>query len=85
VLWPMILPPKITLWLFAGVVALATVSAPVFKAKRTKALLISTIISVVAFIPSCATIKAMGNARRFRVFDIPTTDRISGEHALPAG
>lgn len=70
-LWPIILPLKITFWLFAGIVAVATASAPLLKWKRTKTLLISTIIVVLAFVPTCVAVKSVVDTHRFGVCDIP--------------
>ncbi len=75
-LWPIVLPLKVTFSLFVGIVVVATASATVFKWKRTKTLLISTIIAILAFVPSLAEIQSVIDARRFGVFDIPDFDGI---------
>ncbi len=85
-LWPIILPLKITFWLCAGIVAVATASAPLLKWKRTKTLLISTIIVVLAFVPTCAAVKSVVDTHRFGVFDIPdfaNVDDVRVERYLP--
>ena len=75
-LWPIVLPLKVTFSLFVGIVVVATASATVFKWKWTKTLLISTIIAILAFVPSLAEIQSVIDARRFGVFDIPDFDGI---------
>jgi len=71
-LWPIVLPFKIAFWSLVGFVALATVVAPLFRWRVGKTLAISTLLAFIAFIPSCATIMTVLDARRFGVFHYDT-------------
>ena len=85
-LWPVLLPLKITFWLFAAVVTLVTIAAPVMKWKRTNTCLVSVAIAVLAFVPSCTAIMAVIDAQRFGVFEIATFDAVDDfrvERCLP--
>ena len=70
-LWPIVLPLKITVGLLVGIVAVATASAPLLKWKRTQTFLISTIIAVLAFVPTCVAVKSVVDSHRFGVSDVP--------------
>ncbi len=67
-LWPLVLPLKITFWSLAGLVALVTVVLPIFKWKRRNVLSVSLLVAFVAFIPSCTAVMSIVDARRFGVF-----------------
>lgn len=68
-LWTVLLPIKLTLCLFAVLVALVTLLAPVLKWKRGTTFLLTTILAGVAFIPSCAGIMKVDDAHRFGIFE----------------
>jgi hypothetical protein len=68
-LWPIVLPFKITFWCLAVLVGIATATAPVLKWKRGKTFLIISLIACVAFIPSCVGIMAVIDTQRFGVFE----------------
>jgi hypothetical protein len=67
-LWPFVLPLKITFYLMTGLVALLTVCAPIMKWKRATVFAYSTSVACIAFIPSCTGIKELIDAHRFGVF-----------------
>lgn len=67
-LWPVVLPFKITFWLFATVVVLATVFAPALNWNRVKTFWLISLLCFLAFIPSCAGIMAVIDSKRFGVF-----------------
>ena len=68
-LWPFVLPVEITFWCFVAFIAIATLAAPALKWKRPRAFLTAVSVAVVAFIPSCAGIKTILDARRFGLFE----------------
>lgn len=67
-LWPLVLPLKITFWCFAWLVATVTLLAPLFKWKRGTAFLASFVLAAVAFIPSCTAVMSVIDQRRFGAF-----------------
>ncbi|TWU39581.1 hypothetical protein [Novipirellula artificiosorum] len=67
-LWPLVLPFKITFWLLTGFVAIATLAAYVFKRNLGKTFLISSVLACLAFIPVCSGIMSFMDATRFGVF-----------------
>jgi hypothetical protein len=76
-LWPIILPLKITLCLFAAVVAAMTLSAPLLKWKCGKTFLITALLGLVALIPSCAGIMTVLDKHRFGVFHYATFGEVA--------
>jgi hypothetical protein len=76
-LWPIVLPFKITLCLFAAVVAAMTLSAPLLKWRRGKTFLNTVLLGLVAFIPSCAAINTVLDKHRFGVFHYATFDEVA--------
>ncbi|MEM6688088.1 MAG: hypothetical protein AAF664_01590 [Planctomycetota bacterium] len=75
-LWPVVFPLKITLWLLAGFVFVATVTAPVCKWRVEKAFLVSSFLAIIAFVPLCSGIGTYVNAGRFGVFEYESFDEI---------
>ncbi|QDV67047.1 hypothetical protein Poly24_07380 [Rosistilla carotiformis] len=75
-LWPIVLPFKITFWSLAGLVSLLTLLSPVLKWKRGKTFLIASLLACLAFIPSCAGIMAVLDAQRFGVFSYGTYSEV---------
>ena len=71
-LWPIVLPFKITCWILAGFVAAVILVSPLFKWKLGKAVLISTFIALLAFIPICAGVGSIIDSKRFGVFHYAT-------------
>ncbi|TWU55340.1 hypothetical protein [Rubripirellula reticaptiva] len=71
-LWPIILPLKITLWVLAGFIVTAVVVAPLFKWRRGKVAFVSLLVALLAFIPVCAGIGSVLDSNRFGVFDYET-------------
>jgi hypothetical protein len=68
-LWPLVLPFRITLFVLLALALLATVLAPIVKWKRSKAFGNCLALSVLAFVPSCAVITRLVDAQRFGMFE----------------
>ena len=67
-LWPIILPFQITACVFASVIIIATLAAPLAKLKRLPTFFAMMILGFVGFIPSCSEIMKIIDAKRFGVF-----------------
>lgn len=65
-LWPVVLPAKITFWMLVALVLIATLTA---KSKRGKVFAISVVLAVIAFVPSCVGIQAILDTQRFGTFE----------------
>ncbi|MGI9458251.1 MAG: hypothetical protein ACR2NU_16935 [Aeoliella sp.] len=76
-LWPFILPFKITLGVFSLLLATVTVLAPAFRWKRTHAVFGGTVIAMLAFIPSCSVITYGLDQYRFGVFSYADFDSVN--------
>ena len=76
-LWPIVLPFKITFWCLAVLVGIATAAAPLFKWKRRSTFLIASLIAWVAFIPVCAGIMVVIDRQRFGVFEYGAFDDVN--------
>lgn len=76
-LWPVILPLKITFWTLSGLVLLVTVLAPRMSRKRSTTFLRSACLAFVAFIPSCIGIELIVDRFRFGHFEYATYDDIT--------
>jgi hypothetical protein len=86
-LWPIVLPIKITFWCLLALVGVATAVAPALKWKRGKMFLIVTFIACIAFVPSCIGIMAVIDKQRFGVFEYTSFDDVNDfrvERYLPA-
>lgn len=68
-LWPIILPFKITACVLLALIVLATLASPLVKWRRAPTFFVVTLLSFFAFIPSCATVMHFVDAKRFGVFD----------------
>jgi len=85
-LWPIVLPFKITFWSLTAFVVLVTAIAPVLKWKRAKTLLVSTLLAMLAFTPSCTGVMYLVDAMRFGYFEYATFDDVNdfrAERYLP--
>ena len=71
-LWPIVLPFKITFWGLTGFVATVALVSPWFKWRRGKAILVSTLVAFIAFLPVCAGVGAIVDSKRFGVFQYET-------------
>ena len=71
-LWPIVLPFKITLGISATFIAVTILVSPSFKWRRGKAILISTLIAFLAFLPVCAGVGSIVDSRRFGIFQYET-------------
>ena len=67
-LWPILLPLKITLAMAIAYVAIATAIAPRWKWKRSKAFIVTTLVACLGFAPSCAVVTWMVDRVRFGEF-----------------
>ncbi len=67
-LWPIVLPFKITFCIFAGLVAIVTIFAPAVKWKRGKTFAIASGIACIVFVPFCAGVMENIDSQRFGVF-----------------
>ncbi len=84
--WPIILPLKITFCTLALAVFAVTLFAQSLKWKRGKAFLVSSLLAIVGFIPSCTGIQLVADAFRFGHFEYATFDDINdfrAERYLP--
>ncbi|WP_182871459.1 hypothetical protein [Stieleria mannarensis] len=75
-LWPIVLPFKITFWVLAGFVATVALVSPWFKWRRGKAVVISTLVAFLAFVPVCAGIGSILDSHRFGVFHYSTYSEV---------
>ena len=71
-LWPVIVPFKIAFWSLTALVAFAVVIAPLLKWKTSKTFLVSTLLALVAFVPSCTGIMYVVDGMRFGNFEYAT-------------
>lgn len=71
-LWPIVLPFQITACILLVVILLATLAAPFLKWRRLSTFFGVTLLSTLAFVPSCNTIMKVLDAERFGVFDYKT-------------
>ncbi|WP_339745314.1 hypothetical protein [uncultured Rubinisphaera sp.] len=67
--WPLVLPFQITIGLLSAIVLLSPMIASVMNWKRRKTFLIFTLLSLLAFIPSCALIATITDHFRFGLFE----------------
>ncbi len=75
-LWPIVLPFKITFCIVAGFVTAAVLLSPLFKWKLGKTVLVSVFIGLLAFAPICAGIGSILDSRRFGVFHYDTYSEV---------
>ncbi len=80
-LWPVILPFQITCLLLTTGVVLLTVYASVFRWKRWRTFLISALLALLAFIPSCVGIMFLVDGTRFGNFEFATFKDINDPRA----
>ena len=75
-LWPLELPVKITFWLLIALVLLATIVSVKLKWSPRKTFVIASLIAFIGFIPSCAIVMNVVDARRFGVFEYVSYDEV---------
>ena len=75
-LWPVVLPFKITFWALTGFVITVALISPLLKWKRGKATLISMFIALLGFIPICAGVLSFLDSKRFGVFQYSTYSEV---------
>lgn len=80
-LWPFVLPFKITFFSMLGIIALATAIAPIIRVRRTIAFACVLGACVLLFIPSCSVVMKKIDATRFGEFKYSTTAEIQDSHA----
>ncbi len=56
--WPLVLPAKMTSWLLAALILIATIAAPRFRKKRGRVFAWSILLVLTLFIPACIAIQA---------------------------
>ncbi|MEM9368917.1 MAG: hypothetical protein AAGD07_23240 [Planctomycetota bacterium] len=84
--WPVVLPFQVTLGVLCVLIAIATIAAPLLKWRRAPTLVVVSLLSLVAFVPSCAGVMAVLDANRFGVFEYETfhdVDDFRVERFLP--
>ncbi|TWU54348.1 hypothetical protein Poly51_30650 [Rubripirellula tenax] len=67
-LWPIVLPFKISLAVLFGLVAVAVLISPLLGWRRGKTLLVSMFVAILAFLPVCAGVGSILDSQRFGVF-----------------
>ena len=75
-LWPIVLPFKITACVLLAVVFLATLAAPLARWRRVPTFVGVMVLSFLAFVPSCTGIMNILDAKRFGVFDYQTFNEV---------
>jgi hypothetical protein len=75
-LWPLELPVKITFGLLVALVLLATVGSLRLKWAPRKTFVIASLFAFVGFIPSCAVVMKIVDARRFGIFQYASYDEV---------
>ena len=75
-LWPLVLPVKITFWLLVALVLMATIGSVRLKWPTRKTFVIASVIAFVGFIPSCTIVMSIVDARRFGVFEYASYDEV---------
>lgn len=75
-LWPIILPMKITFYTMLTLIILLTLAAPLARMRRVPVFLGGLLVALVAFVPSCAVLMKTMDARRFGTFDYKTFEEV---------
>ncbi|MGI9473688.1 MAG: hypothetical protein ACR2NZ_19250 [Rubripirellula sp.] len=68
-LWPLVLPFKITFWVFASLLGVSVIVAPLLKRKRSRVFLWGFPMALLAFVPSCSIVMSVIDKSRFGVFE----------------
>ncbi len=76
-LWPIVFPFQITVCLFALVIIIATLAAPLARLKRLPTFFAMMLLGVVGFIPSCSGIMEVIDAKRFGVFSYASFEDVN--------
>ena len=71
-LWPIVLPFKITFWVLASLLAAAVLAAPLLNRQRSRVFLWGFPMALMAFVPSCSIVMSVLDRSRFGVFDYNT-------------
>jgi len=71
-LWPLILPFKITAAVLVAVIAILSLAAPRFKWRRGPVFFYSCLVGIVGFVPSCGAIMSVIDSQRFGTFEHAT-------------
>ncbi len=71
-LWTLILPIQITACVMACAIVCMTLAAPLAKQRRLPTCLVACSLGLVAFVPSCAGVMKIVDARRFGLFTYET-------------
>lgn len=81
-LWPIMLPLKITLAIFVVIVVVVPLILTRFRCKLPKTFAFTFLISCLSFIPSCVGIQSVIDQQRFGVFDYAQFSDITDAHVL---
>ena len=68
-LWPIVLPLKITFWILVAAVLTLTAAAPSLKWNRGKTFRIAMLLAFAGFVPSCVGIMSILDSHRFGTFE----------------
>ncbi|WP_437203353.1 hypothetical protein [Planctomicrobium sp. SH664] len=75
-LWPIVLPAQITFALLLALIAFLTARAPAWKWRRRRTLMISSLLGVLLFVPSCLGIMGIVDRFRFGTFEFATASEV---------
>lgn len=76
-LWPLVLPFNIAFWSLTAIVVVATTIAPLLKWKRSNTFFFTTLLAMLALIPSCTGIMHFVDEVRFGDFEYATFDDVN--------
>ncbi len=79
-LWPIVLPVKITFYTLSGLLLVATTVAPLFRQERKVVFAWGALLGVLAFIPSCAGVMSVLDHYRFGVCTYPDSQSVNDSH-----
>ena len=80
-LWPIVLPIKVTLFLMLAIIVIATLAAPLVRVRRMMAFLTVLSLAIICFVPACTAIMMKIDEKRFGEFQYATTNDIFDVHA----
>ena len=76
-LWPLVLPFKLTAIALASMTLLATAIAAILRRRPARTFTLSTAISLAAFVPVCSLVSGLINKTRFGVFRYESFDQVN--------
>lgn len=78
-LWPLVLPFKITFWVLASLLSFSVLVAPQMKLQRSRVFLWGFPMALLAFVPSCSILMSFIDKSRFGVFDYDVVTDVQDE------